>query len=62
MIFDKCYKLMMIMSYGLCIVNDDDIQAAKDTCIDNDQKQGESEKIDHIDLATALLEENIYRC
>lgn len=53
---------MMIMSYGLCNVNDDDIQEAKDTCIDNDQKQSESEKIDHIDLATALLEENIYRC
>jgi hypothetical protein len=49
------------MSYGLCNVDDDYIQA-KDIDIDDDQKQCESEKIDHIDLATALLEENIYRC
>lgn len=62
MVFDKCYKLMMIMSYGLCNVDDDDIQQAKDSDVDNDQKQNGSEKIDHIDLATALLEENIYRC
>ena len=62
MVFDKCYKLMMIMTYGLCNVDDDDIQQAKDSDIDNDEKQSESEKIDHIDLATALLEENIYRC
>jgi len=62
MIFDKCYKLIMIMSYGLCNVDDDYIQQAKDIDIDYDQKQTESEKIDHIDLATALLEENICRC
>jgi len=52
----------MIMSYGLCNVDDDYIQQAKDIDIDYDQKQTESEKIDHIDLATALLEENICRC
>jgi hypothetical protein len=61
MVFDKCYKLMMIMSYGLCDV-DDDIEDAKNCDIDNNQKTCESEKIDHIDLSTALLDENIYRC
>jgi hypothetical protein len=62
MIFEKCYKLMMIMSYGLCNVDDENIQQAKDSDVDNDQKTCESEKIDHIDLSTALLDENIYRC
>lgn len=61
MVFEKCYKLMMIMSYGLCDV-DDDTEATKDCDIDNKVETCGSEKIDRIDLATALLDENIYRC
>jgi len=51
MVFDRCYKLMMITIHGLCFVDNDD--PTNDV---NEEEPCESDKMDRVDLAKALLE------